>query len=383
MDGIILINKEKKYTSHDVVAKVKKILKVKVGHTGTLDPNATGILPLLLGNATKISKYLINHNKEYIAELKLGVKTDTADGEGKVIAEKQVNLEEIFENINESIQQILNSFVGKTLQKPPMYSAIKVNGKKLYEYARKNEKVEVKSRQIEIYKMELIKLDLKENIIKFKVRCSKGTYIRTLCEDIAEKLNTYGYMKELQRTEVGDFKIENAITIGELEELVNENIRFSPVLVIGPEGEQLGTMSRREAIEKAYEMGLDLYCVAPNAQPPVCKILDYGKFHFAEQKKAREAKKKQHVTEVKPLRLSPVIDQHDFETKLKQAKKWIEDGQKVKIDMRFRGRMITRKEVGEQVMNKFIEEISDIAGVDKAPSMEGNTMSVVLSPKKK
>lgn len=223
MDGIILINKEKKYTSHDVVAKVKKILKVKVGHTGTLDPNATGILPLLLGNATKISKYLINHNKEYIAELKLGVKTDTADGEGKVIAEKQVNLEEIFENINESIQQILNSFVGKTLQKPPMYSAIKVNGKKLYEYARKNEKVEVKSRQIEIYKIELIKLDLKENIIKFKVRCSKGTYIRTLCEDIAEKLNTYGYMKELQRTEVGDFKIENAITIGELEELVNEN----------------------------------------------------------------------------------------------------------------------------------------------------------------
>ena len=223
MDGIILINKEKKYTSHDVVAKVKKILKVKVGHTGTLDPNATGILPLLLVNATKISKYLINHNKEYIAELKLGVKTDTADGEGKVIAEKQVNLEEIFENINESIQQILNSFVGKTLQKPPMYSAIKVNGKKLYEYARKNEKVEVKSRQIEIYKMELIKLDLKENIIKFKVRCSKGTYIRTLCEDIAEKLNTYGYMKELQRTEVGDFKIENAITIGELEELVNEN----------------------------------------------------------------------------------------------------------------------------------------------------------------
>lgn len=223
MDGIILINKEKKYTSHDVAAKVKKILKVKVGHTGTLDPNATGILPLLLGNATKISKYLINHNKEYIAELKLGVKTDTADGEGKVIAEKQVNLEGIFENINESIQQILNSFVGKTLQKPPMYSAIKVNGKKLYEYARKNEKVEVKSRQIEIYKMELIKLDLKENIIKFKVRCSKGTYIRTLCEDIAEKLNTYGYMKELQRTEVGDFKIENAITIGELEELVNEN----------------------------------------------------------------------------------------------------------------------------------------------------------------
>ncbi len=167
------------------------------------------------------------------------------------------------------------------------------------------------------------------------------------------------------------------------EELVNENIKFYEVLVIGPNGEQLGTMLRREAIQTAKDMNLDLYCVAPNAKPPVCKILDFGKYHFNEQKKAREAKKKQHTTEIKPLRLSPVIDDHDFETKLKQARKWIEEGQKVKIDMRFRGRMITRKEVGEQVMNRFIEQISDIASVDKAPSMEGNTMSVVLSPKRK
>ena len=167
------------------------------------------------------------------------------------------------------------------------------------------------------------------------------------------------------------------------EELVNENIRFREVLVIGPDGQQLGTMMRREAIEKAYEYGLDLYCVAPNASPPVCKILDYGKYHFNEQKKARESKKKQHVTEIKPLRLSPVIDQHDFDTKLKHARGWIEDGQKVKVDMRFRGRMITRKEVGEAVMNRFVEQISDIAVVDKAPSMEGNTMSVILSPKKR
>ena len=111
--------------------------------------------------------------------------------------------------------------------------------------------------------------------------------------------------------------------------------------------------------------------------------MDYGKYHFNEQKKAREAKKKQHTTEIKPLRLSPVIDQHDFDTKLKQARKWTEDGQKVKIDMRFRGRMITRKEVGEQIMNKFIEQMADCAVVEKAPNMEGNTMSVVLSPKKK
>ena len=167
------------------------------------------------------------------------------------------------------------------------------------------------------------------------------------------------------------------------EELVNENIHFREVLVIGPDGQQLGTMMRREAIEKAYELGLDLYCVAPNAKPPACKILDYGKFKFNEQKKARESKKKQQVTQVKPLRLSPVIDQHDFDTKLKHAREWVEDGQKVKVDMRFRGRMITRKEVGEKVMNQFIEQISDIAVVDKAPSMEGNTMSVVLSPRKK
>ena len=166
MDGIVIINKPKHQTSHDIVRKAKKILNEKVGHTGTLDPNATGVLPLLIGKGTELSKYLINHNKEYIAELKLGVKTDTADGEGKVIAEKQVNLEEIFENINESIQQILNSFVGKTLQKPPMYSAIKVNGKKLYEYARKGQQVEIKPRQIEIYNIDLIDYSPKEKQIK-------------------------------------------------------------------------------------------------------------------------------------------------------------------------------------------------------------------------
>ena len=142
-------------------------------------------------------------------------------------------------------------------------------------------------------------------------------------------------------------------------------------------------MNRYDAIQTARDQGLDLYCVAPNANPPVCKILDFGRYHFNEQKKAREAKKKQHTTEIKPLRLSPVIDQHDFETKLKQARKWMDEGQKVKIDMRFRGRMITRKEVGEAVMNKFIEQISDLAVVEKQPNMEGNTMSVVLSPRKK
>lgn len=166
------------------------------------------------------------------------------------------------------------------------------------------------------------------------------------------------------------------------DELVNENIRFREVLVIGPSGEQLGVMMRREALEKAYDYEMDLFCVAPNGNPPVCKILDYGKYRFEQQKKSKEAKKKQHVTEIKAIRLSPVIDVGDFNTKLRQATSWVQDGMKVKVDMRFRGRMITRQEVGRQIMNQFIQDISEFASVEKAPSMEGNTMSVVLSPKK-
>ena len=167
------------------------------------------------------------------------------------------------------------------------------------------------------------------------------------------------------------------------EELVNENIRFKEVLVIGPEGEQLGILMRREALAKAYEYELDLFCVAPNGTPPVCKILDYGRYRFELQKKSKEAKRNQQVTEFKTLRLSPVIDVHDFETKLKQAYGWLESGMKVKVDMRFRGRLITRLEVGRKVMNNFIERLSEISSVEKAPKLEGNTMSVVISPKKK
>jgi len=167
------------------------------------------------------------------------------------------------------------------------------------------------------------------------------------------------------------------------DDLVNESIRFKEVLVIGPNGEQLGVMMRREALEKAYEYDMDLFCVAPSANPPVCKILDYGKHHFEAQKKAKEAKKHQHITEIKPLRLSPVIDKHDFDTKLKHAREFLVDGNKVKLDMRFKGRMMTRIEVGQKIMNEFIEAVADIAIVDKSASMEGRTMSVVLTPKKK
>ena len=154
-------------------------------------------------------------------------------------------------------------------------------------------------------------------------------------------------------------------------------------MVIDSTGNQLGVMPSREALQKAYDEDLDLLCVAPNAQPPVCKILDYGKYRFEAQKKAKEAKKNQQVTEIKPLRLSPVIDTHDFETKLKQATKWLESGLKVKIDMRFRGRMMTRQEVGMKIMNDFIEKLSEISSIDKQPKLEGNIMSCVLTPKKK
>ena len=214
MDGIIIVDKSKEFTSNDVVNKVKKILNVKVGHTGTLDPNATGVLPLLLGKGTKFSKYLINHDKCYIATLKLGIKTSTADVEGDIIEEKDVD-DNIFNK--EYLSEKLNCFVGNLVQTPPIYSAIKVKGKKLYEYARNNIEVDIPKRNIEIYSIKLIDFCKKDKTIVFEVECSKGTYIRSLCEDIAEKLGTIGYMKELRRTRVGEFSINEAITIGDIE----------------------------------------------------------------------------------------------------------------------------------------------------------------------
>ena len=215
MDGILVVKKEKNYTSHDIVAIVKKITKTKVGHTGTLDPMATGVLPLLLGEGTKLSKYLIEHDKIYIATIKLGQKTDTQDSEGQVIEEKEVNIALLNE---ENVKTILNNLKGRQVQTPPIYSAIKVNGKKLYEYARKKQEVEIPKREIEIYEMELIGINESEKTITFKVHCSKGTYIRSLCETISEKLETVGYMKELNRIKVGSFSENKAVTLEEIKE---------------------------------------------------------------------------------------------------------------------------------------------------------------------
>lgn len=222
MNGIIIVNKSKGHTSHDIVAKVKKMTGEKVGHTGTLDPLARGVLPLLIGKGTLCSKYLINHDKTYKVLLKLGIKKSTGDEEGEIVQEEIVD-----ENLLEEkqVKNILESFLGEQEQIPPMYSAIKVNGKKLYEYARKGKSIEIKPRKIKIYNMQLLKIYKINCEIQFEVSCSKGTYIRSLCEDIAQKMKTVGYMKDLQRTKVGDFTIEQSVNFDELKkEVIEENI---------------------------------------------------------------------------------------------------------------------------------------------------------------
>lgn len=219
MNGIIVINKHKGCTSHDIVYKVKKICNEKVGHTGTLDPMATGVLPLLIGKGTLCSKYLINHDKIYRATIQLGIETDTLDAEGTIIDNKEVSDEILKE---EYIINVLNTFLGKQEQVPPMYSAIKVNGKKLYQYAREGKSIEVQSRNIEIYNIKLLEVNKENKQIKFEVHCSKGTYIRSLCNDISKKLGTIGHMIELQRVQVGEFNISNSVTLEQIQNNPNE-----------------------------------------------------------------------------------------------------------------------------------------------------------------
>ena len=167
------------------------------------------------------------------------------------------------------------------------------------------------------------------------------------------------------------------------KDLVNENIRFPEVLLIGPNGEQLGVMSSREAQFKANDYDLDLLCVAPNAKPPVCKIINYSKYRFEQQKKAKEAKKNQHVVEVKEVQLTPQIGGHDMETKARAATKFLEAGNKVKVGVRFRGRQMTHIEVGQEVMDKFIASVSEYCVIEKPANMDGRWMIAILAPKRK
>jgi len=211
MNGVVNIYKEAGYTSFDVVAKMRGILKTKkIGHTGTLDPDAVGVLPVCVGNGTKLVDMLTDHDKEYIAEMLLGVATDTQDISGKVLHSNEVKVEEA------ALRQVIQSFVGECMQIPPMYSALKVNGQKLCDLARAGREVERKPRPVMFHEIEILSIDLP--VVKLRVACSRGAYIRTLCNDIGEKLGCYATMKSLIRTKVGDFCIEDAVTLQELEE---------------------------------------------------------------------------------------------------------------------------------------------------------------------
>ncbi|MBQ9134928.1 MAG: tRNA pseudouridine(55) synthase TruB [Lachnospiraceae bacterium] len=211
-NGVINIYKEKGFTSHDVVAKMRGILKQKkIGHTGTLDPDAEGVLPVCLGSATKLCDMLTDKEKEYVAVMRLGVVTDTQDLSGTVLKEMSVNVSE------EEALTAIKSFEGEYGQIPPMYSALKVDGKRLYELARQGKEVERKPRQITIFETEILSVNMPE--ITFRVRCSKGTYIRTLCHDIGEKLGCGAAMADLKRTQSGQFKADTAIRLSELEQI--------------------------------------------------------------------------------------------------------------------------------------------------------------------
>ena len=215
MDGILLIDKEKGITSREVVNKIVKQLDTKkVGHTGTLDPIATGVLVICVGRATKLVNYLTAQDKEYIASVCLGTLTDTLDSDGDIIKEDIVNLDD-----NEIINAI-NSMKGSYLQEVPIYSAVKINGKKLYEYARENIDVDLPKRNVTIYDISLISnIERKDNKIYFDFKCkvSKGTYIRSLINDIANKLNTIGIMTDLRRIKQGKFSIDNCISVSNLD----------------------------------------------------------------------------------------------------------------------------------------------------------------------
>ncbi|MBR6223877.1 MAG: tRNA pseudouridine(55) synthase TruB [Lachnospiraceae bacterium] len=223
MNGIISVYKEPGYTSFDVVAKLRGIVgQKKIGHTGTLDPDAEGVLVVCLGNTTKLSEMITDKDKEYTAEMILGVTTDTEDASGKVLSEKEVKVSE------EEIRSAVTSFIGESYQVPPMYSALKKDGVRLYELARKGVEVEREARRISIYSLDIISIDMPK--VTFRVTCSKGTYIRSLCRDIGEKLECGAHMKRLIRNRVSGFTTEDSFTLSRLQELKDEG-RLSQAVI--------------------------------------------------------------------------------------------------------------------------------------------------------
>lgn len=253
LSGVILVNKHKGVTSHDIVFKIRRLYGTKkVGHTGTLDPLATGVLPVLVGRSAKAAEYLLSENKKYIAEIKLGITTDTEDITGNVLTKCDTlpTKEEFFE--------CCKKFEGEIMQVPPMYSALKVNGQKLVDLARRGIEVERQARKITVYSIVPTLINEDEGLYRIEVACSKGTYIRTLCADIGASLGCGATMTELKRTESGNFKIENAYTIDELEKM-SEGERES--LLLPPEELFLEAelVSFSEFYTRLFKSGCEIY----------------------------------------------------------------------------------------------------------------------------
>lgn len=252
INGILNVYKEAGFTSHDVVAKLRGICRQKkIGHTGTLDPEAVGVLPVCLGSGTKLCDMLTDKSKEYEAVLLLGQVTDTQDVTGTVLEEHEVTADE------EQAVEAIRSFVGAYEQIPPMYSALKVNGKRLYELARAGKEVERKGRRVEIHSIEILSVSLPE--ITFRVACSKGTYIRTLCHDIGQKLGCGGTMKSLKRTRVGIFTIDGALKLSQLEELAAQGLLEEKVIPVEAMFTELPVLTVKDAFVRLIENGNAFY----------------------------------------------------------------------------------------------------------------------------
>lgn len=247
-NGVINIYKEKGFTSHDVVAKLRGILQQKkIGHTGTLDPDAVGVLPICLGNATRLADMLTDRDKEYEAVMRLGVTTDTQDMSGTVLSEKPVQAS------GAETEAAIHSFIGSYAQVPPMYSALKVNGKRLYELAREGREVERRPRSVTIYKIEILSMQLPE--VRMRVSCSKGTYIRTLCHDIGEALGCGAAMSALKRTKSGCFTLDTAITLSALEQLRDERNVEKVLIPVDAMFEELAQVHVPDIYIKAVQNG--------------------------------------------------------------------------------------------------------------------------------
>lgn len=259
-NGILPVNKDKGFTSHDVVAKLRRILKMKkIGHTGTLDPSVTGVLPICLGKATKVAEYLLDLPKTYEGQLTLGKATTTEDADGEITEMVRVSPLSI-----KDIEEAFACFEGEIEQIPPMYSAVKVEGKKLYELARQGKEIERQARKVNIYELEILRTDLEEPFptVNFRVKCSKGTYVRTLCVDIGKKLGFPAHMSSLVRTVSGPFHLAESLTLEQIESAVAQGNLDEHISNIGRAVEHLPSIEVDAFIEQKVMNGQPIRNIA-------------------------------------------------------------------------------------------------------------------------